>query len=218
MPRCPPARRPRRPVPAETSAPAPEIEQPGFDFEEGPEDGPLLERYGLRAMEHWRHHAAPHHREVVDPRRFFAELGERLASRVAQLSEPLERRLPAGLTTLERIEQVTRIRAQAEEAALTEQLQVIQDLSLAEENQLAELLDALPACEMIDDELLRFEDQVAQSRELEGRDPTVAEETLRAQLTRLQDLLTVANDPDQAVARRIQAAEEAARDMLKWRT
>lgn len=221
LPRCVPARRRRRPVPVEVSTPVPVAEQPGFDFDETPGDVPLLDRYGLRAMEHWRHHAPPHHREVAEPRRFFAELGERLASRVTQLAVPLEQQLPADLPAVERIEQVTRIRSQAEEVALVEQLQVIQDLSLAEERHLVELLGALPACELIDDELLRFDDQVAQGRELEGQGATtVAEEACRARLTRLQGLLAVANDPDQAVPQRILAAEEAAviRDMLTWRT
>ncbi|MDO5067066.1 MAG: hypothetical protein Q4D96_07300 [Propionibacteriaceae bacterium] len=219
VPRASSQRRSRRLVARLVQALPEGLEQPGFDFDAVADEVPVLERHGLRAMEHWRRHAPPSHRDVADPRRFFAELGKRLAHRIAQLAEPLERELPAGLTALERSQQVVRIRSQAEEAALLEQLEVIQQLSQAEEQRLGELLESLPASEMIEDELIHLEDQVAQSREMLGeRDLTAAEEAARQQLGQLRELLAAAYDPGLEVSRRIAAAERAGQLTACWGT
>ncbi|RRD49982.1 hypothetical protein [Arachnia propionica] len=215
----PSRRRSRRPRRIEAELPQhPETwaEQPGFDFDAAPADPPL-DRYGLRALEHWRHHAPPGQRDVADPRRFFAELGERLANRIEELATPEEAALPATLPPLERIGQISRIRRRAEELALTEQLQLIDEIGQAEERRLEDLLSSLPSSELVDDELVRLEDEVARSHELDADPtPTTTQEQAREELMRMRDLLATAHDPAKAVAERIKAAEEARNLTGRW--
>lgn len=211
-------RRSRRPRRVETEAPQPETraEQPGFDFDAAPADPPL-DRYGLRALEHWRHHAPPGQRDVADPRRFFAELGERLASRIEELATPEEAALPATLPPLDRIGEISRIRRRAEELALAEQLQLIDEIGQAEERRLEDLLSSLPSSELVDDELVRLEDEVARSHELDADPtPTTTQERAREELMLMRDLLVTAHDPAKAVAERIKAAEEAGNLSGRW--
>lgn len=210
------SRRPRRIEGELPQRPETGAEQPGFDFDAAPADPPL-DRYGLRALEHWRHHAPPGQRDVADPRRFFAELGERLASRIEELAAPEEAALPAELSSLDRIREVTLIRSRAEQLALAEQRQLIEEIGQAEERRLDDLLDALPPSELVDDELARLEEDLAQSHALDA-DPTpsTAQEQARIELTRMRDLLATAHDPGAALAERIGAAEEAERLTGRW--
>ena len=79
-----------------------------------------MNQYGTRAREHWKRVRPQEYQTLLDPERFFQELGEEAARQVDELTDHLTRQQPAAEAYLDEVARRTTGRRQAEERVLAE--------------------------------------------------------------------------------------------------
>lgn len=79
--------------------------------------------YGQRAMRHWEQFRATSYAQLEDPRAFFTELGEEIATQIDLICQTMESRERTALNQMDYLPRVGRlnaIKSQAEEVVTTE--------------------------------------------------------------------------------------------------
>lgn len=76
--------------------------------------------YGERARKHWQQWLPQRFSELTDPDRFFAELGQQISQRVADLSPALEGKAPPEEAWMDKVRRLNMARFLAEGQALRE--------------------------------------------------------------------------------------------------
>jgi hypothetical protein len=81
-----------------------------------------VNHYGAMAMRHWRTHLPERFAQLNDPDTFFAEMGERVATRVRELEVTLAGPDTPGEEYLEKLGRLTNAKMRAEEIVLPEEV------------------------------------------------------------------------------------------------
>lgn len=88
-----------------------------------------MNNYGQQAMDHWRTVAPARFAEIENPQTFFDQLGERILTRVSELSSSLEGPDLPDETYLQKVGRLRMARLQAEEVVLSELVWIEPELS-----------------------------------------------------------------------------------------
>ncbi|MEV1295396.1 hypothetical protein [Pseudonocardia sp. NPDC049635] len=81
-----------------------------------------MNHYGIRAMRHWQTFLPNRYAQLTDPHSYFTELGRQVEAEITELAAARAAEEEQAPTYLEQVGLLTRIRAQAEEQILTEQV------------------------------------------------------------------------------------------------
>lgn len=94
-----------------------------------------MNHYGLRAMRHWQTFLPNRYAQLPDPQEYFTTLGSQVQTAIIELAADRAAEEGPAPTFLDQAGRLSRIRAQAEEQILAEQVLLPQEADLPDQSQ-----------------------------------------------------------------------------------
>ncbi|MEU7822966.1 hypothetical protein [Catellatospora sp. NPDC049133] len=92
-----------------------------------------MNRYGRTAMEHWRDELPDRYKQIADPESYFTQLGEQVATRIAQVETELAELQPSTGDYLGNLGNLRTAHSQAEEIVLNQMVYLTEELDAREQ-------------------------------------------------------------------------------------
>lgn len=147
-----------------------------------------MNRYGHRAMVHWKTYAKSRYEALEDPQTFFTELGVTAASQIAEMTASMDRDVPQDLPYLERVGRLMANQREAEEIVLTELIYSVPTEPTSLQEEAIMLLGSLPSRERVQELIDEIELREQEQQELDGLTPGTYSEEALEDLERLRGL------------------------------